>query len=55
MHRKISNIWRTTSLNLNVSCLGLQLSLRNIVLGGEWRRGWSSTDYILVINNLIAY
>ena len=30
-YRKISNIRRTKSLNLNVSRLGLQLSLRNIL------------------------
>ena len=30
-YRKISNIRRTKSQNLNASCLGSQLSLRNIL------------------------
>ena len=61
---KFSNIRRTKSQNLNVSRLGLQLSLHNIscwsqILSGEWRCSWSSADrwcsnYIRVINNLMT-
>ena len=59
---KISNISCTKFQNSNVSLLGLQLSLFNIlkqVLSGEWRCSWSSADrrcsnYIWVINNFIA-
>ena len=62
-YRKISNISRTKSQNLNFSRIGLQLPLRiywSHVLSGEWRCSWSSADrrcsnYIWVINNLIAY
>ena len=63
MYRKISNIRRTESPNLNVSRLVLQLSLPNpmkpCVLSREWRCSWSSADrrcsnYIWVIDNFIA-
>ena len=38
MHHKLSNISRTKSKNLNVSRLGMQLSLRNILNPGvKWR------------------
>ena len=38
-YRTISNIRRTKSQNLNVSCLGLKLSLRNILNPSvKWRR-----------------
>ena len=63
IYRKLYNIRRTKSQNLNVSRLGLQLSLRNILkpsvtLRREWRCGWSSADrrysnYIRVVNNLL--
>ena len=37
-YRKVSNIRRTKSQNLNISRLGLQLSLRNILKPGvKWR------------------
>ena len=63
-YRKISNIRRARYQNLNVLCLGMHLSLRNIywnqVLSGGWRCSWSSADrrrsnYIWVINHLIIY
>ena len=62
-YRPVSNIRRTQSQNLNVSRLGYQLSLRNILQPGvcrEWRCTWSSADrrcsnFIWVIINLIAY
>ena len=61
--RKITNISRTISHNLDYSRLVLQLSLPNHwsqMLGWEWRCSWSSADrrcsnYIWVINNFIAY
>ena len=37
-YRKLSNISHTKSQNLNVSCLALQLPLRNILKPGvKWR------------------
>ena len=61
-YRKISNIRRTKSPNLNVPRLVLQLYLPKLLMPGisrEWRCGWSSADrrcsnYIWVINNLIV-
>ena len=61
-YRKISNVRRTKSPKSNMSCLGLQLSLRNILkpgVSGEWRCSWCSADrrwsnYIWMINHLIA-
>ena len=63
MYRKISNIRRAKSLNLNVYRLGLQLSLSNILKpSAKWRmnmqmeqRRQAMLQYIWVINNLIAY
>ena len=58
---KIFNIRHNKSQTLNVSQLGLQLSLHNSqVFSGEWRCSWSSAErrcsnYIWVINNFIAY
>ena len=61
-YRKISNIRRTKPQTINVSRLGLQLSLHNIywnqVWSGWWRCSWSSADrrcsnYIWVINCLL--
>ena len=59
LYRKISNIIRIKSQNLNVSRLDFHLTLCNI-LSGERRWSWSSADsqcsnYIWVTNNLIAY
>ena len=60
-YRKIANIRRTRSQNLNVYRLAFQLSLCNILKPSvEWRCSWSSADwrcsnYIWVINNLISY
>ena len=66
IYRKVSNIRRTKSQNINDSRLVLQLSLPNpLKLGVKsiirlWRCGWSSADwwcsnYIWVIMNLLAY
>ena len=63
IYRKISNIRRTKSQNLNDSHLVLKSSLPNLwsqVLSQEWRCSWSSADkrwsnYIWVIDSLIAY
>ena len=61
--RKISNITRTKSPNLNVSRIVLQFSLMPIqwcqLLSREWRCRWSSADrrcskYIWVIDNFIG-
>ena len=62
-YRKVSNISRTKSQNLNASvwsCSCLYPIRWSRVLSWEWRCSWSSTDrrcsnYIWVINNLIAY
>ena len=61
LYRKISNIRRTKSQNLNDSRLVLQLSLPNpLKTGREWRCRWSSADrrcsnYIWEIDTVIAY
>ena len=63
IYRKISNIRRTKSQDLNVSlissCSRLCPIPWNPVLSGEWRCSWSSADrrcsnYIWVINDLIV-
>ena len=62
-YRKIFNISRTQSQNLNEFRLVLQLSLPNPlnqVLSRRWRCSWSSADrrcsnYIWLISNFIAY
>ena len=63
LYRKVSNIRRTKSQNLNVavSYFNCLYAIRwSQVLSREWRYSWSSADsrcscYIWVINNLIAY
>ena len=55
IYRKIYNIRRAKSRNLNVSCLVLQLSSCNILKSGIKSRMKSSSNYIWVINNSIIY
>ena len=59
-YRKVSNIRRTKSQNLNVSRLLLYPIRWSQVLSREWRCSWSSADrrcsnYTWVINSFVAY